>query len=294
MISINKQINLILPLIIIINNYYYSKVLKIKNKKKRKWQSMLTYKGIDTILKYTNKEYKKKFLSKINKRILFEKKDVLEYSRKTHNDQTYIKKNYVKNSKIQFKYNLFEDFIKSLFKIDSLKIFIGKDAYSFYHCYKNSTRKKDSLFIKYSRTKLFKTSNGIEYCQLVNMIYSEFNQEICFKEFWNKYKTNLKENKKFYSKIKNKTMNIFKKYIYILNKFKKITIIDSGAQGSLLLLLKAILEDEGYNIDYRLFACYNWISLLFRNKVKTNNLFILHSLEHESARKYLREKFLWR
>ena len=294
MVLINQKIYLNLPLIKIINNHYHSKVLKIYNKKKKKWESMLMYKGIDIFLKNTNKEYKKKFLNKIDKRILSEKKDALEYSRKTLMDKKNINKNMIRNSKKKYKYGLFEDFIKNLLKINNLKIFIGKDAYSFYDCYKNSTKKKDSLFIKYSRTTLFKKSNGIGYCKLVNIIYSKLNQENRFKEFWDKYKTNLKKDKKFYLKIKIKTMNIFRKHIKTLNKFNKITIIDSGVQGSLLLLLKAILEDEGYNVDYRLFTCYNWISFLFRKKVKTNNLFIFHILEYESARKYLRKEYLKR
>lgn len=257
-----------------INSFYRDQVSKIKDWEEKEKQIILICKGIDVFLKFLNQSFKIQFLSRIDAAILSSLGKAQKMSRKNH---------------LKMFNSLTSAFIKELGKSQNFKIFIGKDAYFLYGLYKKYyLNKTDFTFIKYSRPYLFGMSNGVDYFKLVDLIYKNIMVSADFDKFIEHYTRDLKESKLYYYHIRERTTLLLrkKKMFKILKKYGSTTIIDSGAQGGLILPLMAILSEEGFKTDFLLLSCYNWLPAFIKRRAFTQDLFIFDKAEHEGIKRY--------
>lgn len=258
-----------------VNRYYSAHVLPINDHKTREWELVLLNKGLDVFLKFLPNDFKASFYSKLEKEIADYKDSFKAYE-----------KNYDDPGKMDAEVAAFSHRIA---KDDSLKIFIGKDAYLLYKDYAAKYKdRQDYVFVPYSRKYLFDISNGNGYFKIVNIIYDGAMKTDNIDDFIVYFKQKFREDEQLYLNVKLRTLKmLLRKRIYRrLKSYKSICIIDSGTQGGLIFPFMTVLDDEGCNDTFMLFSCFNWIYPLLKQFVFTKDLFMFYRVEHVGAKLY--------
>lgn len=262
-----------------VNRYYREHVAPLKDEKAREWELVLLNKGLDIFLKFLTQDFKDRFYAQLEKEIVAYKDSFKAFE-----------KNYDDPEKMQSEVAAFSDRMASQ---DSLKIFIGKDAYLLYKDYASKYKhKQDYVFLPYSRKYLFDISNGNGYFQIVNIIYDGAMKTDNIDDFIVYFKKKFREDEQLYLNVKLRTLKmLLKRRIYRrLKDYKSICIIDSGTQGGLIFPFMTVLDDEGCNDTFMLFSCFNWIYPLLKKFVFSKDLFMFHRIEHAGAKLYAKTK----
>lgn len=181
------------------------------------------------------------------------------------------------------------EMVEGLGRNNDIKIFIGRDAYFLYQKYveKFPTR-SDSYFMMYTRRYLFGAANNWGYFKIIGYIYRQNLTSLTFPIFLANFKKNIQSDQRFYKMISKKTIGLLQK-IDILTKIirlRRVTIIDSGTQGGLILPLLVVLKDLGVYVDFRMIACFSWLKNIYKNKIITDDLTLLILLEKISVQTY--------
>lgn len=258
-----------------LNRYYREHIAPLQDEKARTWELVLLNKGLDIFLKFLAQDFKDRFYDQLHPEIVAYKDSFKAYE-----------KNYQDPAKMKAEVEGFSD---KLSQQESLKIFIGKDAYLLYKDYAARYKdRQDYVFVPYSRRYLFDISNGNGYFKIVNTIYDGAMQTDTIEDFIVYFKKKFREDEQLYLNVKLRTLRmLLKRRIYSkLKSYSHICIIDSGTQGGLIFPFMTVLDDEGCKDTFMLFSCFNWIYPLLKKFVYTKDLFMFHRVELEGARIY--------
>ena len=256
-----------------INKYYHDHVASLKEEDARE-ETLLIYKGIDIFLKFLNHDLKDAFCLRLDPHILAARSAFVAAERSRRGED------YLADV---------ERFTRKMGEERSAKVFIGKDAYLLHHSYINLfPDRRDSFFIPYSRKYLFTVSNGNGYFEIVDLLYRVAAKSPGLKEFLVDFKQGLRLKEKLYYLIKTRSLKMLTDHHLLveLQRFDRVTVIDSGTQGGLIFPLMTVLTDEGFNCDFKLFSCFNWIYPLFSRHVFTKDLYSFIRVEHAGAKLY--------
>lgn len=261
----------------IINQYFRQKVIYL-NKSKKLEEIFQIIQGVEIFLKFFPKSFKTRFYSLLDLELRN------QYRRMSKR---------IPPSLLLFFTSKVNAYISHLFECfpNYIKIFLSRDAYILYSSYREQISDPNSISIEllYNRKILLGGNNNSSYLTLTSLIYKQDILNVPLNSFITSFKDFLKKETNLHDSIRRKTHTILQRHPYLskLKKTNKVLIIDSGAQGTLLLPLLIYFQENNINTDFSMFTCYPWIYSLYKNRVFSKECIpLLPLLEKKSIVKW--------